>query len=118
MSKVSMEDRVLAGPEVGVSSFKQNAFTAWLAVRGCKTRVNRCDILLHRYYLCFTNQSFQRQRFYAPGALDKMRRCIDMSSGVRAHMKQRDVGRVAVGERFPISDFNSRIARIGGRCFG
>ena len=69
----------------------------------CKTRVNRRNIFRHLYYLSFTNQGLQRQRFYAARAFDEMSRCIDMRSGMRPHVKQRDVGRVAVGERFPTS---------------
>ena len=40
---------------------------------------------------------------------------VNVRRRVRAEMQQRDVGRSTIGNRRPLFDLNSRIARIGWR---
>src|SRR5688572_26374156 len=102
MSKVCVEDRTLASPEVGVARFEENAFAAGLAMRSYKAFVDRRNSMRHLYNLRCPNQGLQRQRFHAPCALDEMCRCIYVGARMRPKAKQRYVGGIAVSQRFPI----------------
>src|SRR5688572_6508615 len=107
MSKIRVKLRCF--PEGGIAGLEEYTDTSNRHMLANKCFINYQMFFWDFDHHAFTDQRIQRQRLDLRGAFNKMRGSVDVRSGVRAEVHDRNISAVAVGKAAPFADLNPRI---------